>query len=213
MDIHKQFSRWTKNGVWERVFSFLATDADNEYAMIGNAIAHAISTVPAPKKDGGDQGIGRTRCGLSTKIHAFIDALGNLVAFSLSSGQAHDLAGADNLLPDMQVDLLTAYKACDADGWVISCLADKGKAVVIRPKSTRKIKREYDRDIYKTRHLIESFFARFKQIRANATRYNIPARNYFLAGIHLAAVVIVSNDHKPQVKLRLHVLRLFSFNG
>lgn len=126
---------------------------------------------------------------MSTKIHALIDALGNIVAFSLSSGQAHDLAGADNLLPDMQVDLLTAYKACDADEWVISCLADKGKAVVIRPKSSRKIKREYDCDIYKTCHLIENFFARFKKFRAIATRYDIPARN-FLAGIHLAAAVI-----------------------
>lgn len=126
---------------------------------------------------------------MSTKIHALVDALGNPVAFSLSGGQAHDLAGADDLLPGMQADLLIADKAYDADERVISRLADRGKAVVIPPKANRKIKRDYDRDIYKTRHLIENFFAKIKQFRAIATRYDKTARN-FLAGVHLAAVVI-----------------------
>ena len=43
---------------------------------------------------------------MSTKIHALVDALGNPVAFSLSGRQAHDLAGADDLLPGMQADSL-----------------------------------------------------------------------------------------------------------
>jgi transposase len=38
---------------------------------------------------------------LSTKIHAMVDALGNPLAFFLTAGQAHDLEGADALLPDM----------------------------------------------------------------------------------------------------------------
>jgi transposase len=127
---------------------------------------------------------------LSTKIHALVDALGNPVAFALSGGQAHDLVGADHLLPNMQADLLIADKAYDADARVITMLADKNKAVVIPPKANRKIKRDYDRDIYKTRHLIENFFAKLKQFRAIATRYDKTARN-FLAGIHLAAVAIL----------------------
>ncbi|WP_366940526.1 transposase [Acidocella sp.] len=58
-----------------------------------------------------------------------------------------------------------------------------------RPKQTKKIKRDYDRDIYKARHLIENCFAKLKQFRAIATRYDKTARN-FLAGIHLAAAAI-----------------------
>ena len=45
---------------------------------------------------------------MSTKIHAMVDALGNPLAFLLTAGQAHDLEGADALLPQMQADTLLA---------------------------------------------------------------------------------------------------------
>jgi transposase len=129
---------------------------------------------------------------LSTKIHALVDALGNPTAFALSGGQAHDLIGADQLLPGMAADLLIADKAFDANERVITLLADKNKAVVIPPKANRKIARTYDRDLYKARHLIENFFAKLKQFRAIATRYDKTARN-FLAGVHLTASAIWLN--------------------
>jgi transposase len=129
---------------------------------------------------------------LSTKIHAIVDALGNPTAFTLSGGQAHDLVGADQLLPGMEADLLIADKAFDADERVITMLAGKNKAVVIPPKTNRKITRTYDRDLYKTRHLIENFFAKLKQFRAIATRYDKTARN-FLAAVHLTASAIWLN--------------------
>ncbi len=64
--------------------------------------------------------------------------------------------------------------------------------MVIPPKSNRRLPREFDKDLYKERHLIESFFAKLKKFRAIATRYDKTARN-FLAGIHLAATVIWLN--------------------
>ncbi len=75
--------------------------------------------MPGPKKDGQDQAIGRSKGGLSTKIHAIVDALGNPTAFFLTAGQAHDLEGADALLPHMQAETLLADKAFDADRRVI----------------------------------------------------------------------------------------------
>ncbi|WP_298162126.1 hypothetical protein [Acidocella sp.] len=57
---------------------------------------------------------------------------------SLSGGQAHDLAGADDLLPGMQADLLIADTAYDADERIVSMLADRDKAVVIPPKANQK---------------------------------------------------------------------------
>jgi transposase len=67
-----------------------------------------------------------------------------------------------------------------------------GMAIVIPPKRNRKIKRAYDKHIYKSRHLIENFFAKLKQFRAIATRYDKTARN-FLAAVQLAAAVITLN--------------------
>jgi len=130
--------------------------------------------------------------GLSTKIHTLVDALGNPTGFFLTGGQAHDLLGADNLLPSMEADTLIADKAFDADQRVINPLAAAGKGAVIPPKANRKLPRDFDRDLYKTRHLIENFFAKLKQFRAIATRYDKTARN-FLAAIHLAATTIWLN--------------------
>jgi transposase len=129
---------------------------------------------------------------LSTKIHTLVDALGNPVGFFLTGGEAHDLVGADHLLPSMQADTLIADKAFDADARVIKPLTATGKAVVIPPKANRQVSRDYDRDLFKARHLIENFFAKLKQFRAIATRYDKTARN-FLAAIQLAAAAIWLN--------------------
>jgi transposase len=57
------------------------------------------------------------------------------------------------------------------------------------PKPIANSSAPYDKELYKTRHLIENFFAKLKLFRAIATRYDKTARN-FLAAIHLAAVSI-----------------------
>ena len=129
---------------------------------------------------------------MSTKIHALVDALGNPLAFVLTPGQAHDLEGADALLPQMAADTLLADKAFDADKRVIEPLLAAGKTAVIPPKRNRKIQRHYDKEAYKARHLIENFFCKLKQYRAIATRYDKTARN-FLAAIQLAAAIIWLN--------------------
>jgi transposase len=129
---------------------------------------------------------------LSTKIHALVDALGNPVGFHLTGGEAHDLVGADELLPDMAAGILLADKAFDADERVIKPLAAAGKSVVIPSKANRRVPRKFDRHLYAARDLIENFFAKLKQYRAIATRYDKTARN-FLAAVHLAASVIWLN--------------------
>jgi transposase len=129
---------------------------------------------------------------MSTKIHTLVDALGNPVGFFLTPGQAHDLQGADALLPDMKADTLLADKAFDADQRVIEPLEAAGKTCVIPSKSNRKKPRPYDKQIYKARHLIENFYCSLKRFRAIATRYDKTATN-FLAAIHLAAAIIWLN--------------------
>ena len=112
--------------------------------------------------------------------------MGNPTGFHLTPGQAHDLEGADVLLPGIEADTVIADKAFDADERVIQPLQQAGKVVVIPPKANRTTPRDYDQDLYRTRHLIENFFARLKQFRAIATRYDKRAAN-FLGAIYLAA--------------------------
>src|SRR5829696_2663532 len=145
-----------------------------------------------PQKAGPDQAIGRSKGGLTTKIHALVDALGHPTGFHLTRGQEHDLAGADALLPALEAETLIADKAFDTDQRVLAPLAEAGKAAVIPPRKTRTTPRAFDKDLYKARHLIENFFAKLKQFRAIATRYDKTAR-CFLAGIHLAATLIWLN--------------------
>lgn len=129
---------------------------------------------------------------MSTKIHATVDALGNPTGFVLTPGQAHDLEGADALLEDTPAEAIIADKAYDAHARLIERLLKAGKTVVIPPRSTRKDQRDYDQHLYKARHLIENFFAKLKQYRCIATRYDKTARN-FLGAIHLAAAIVWLN--------------------
>jgi len=100
--------------------------------------------------------------------------------------------GADHLLPAMEADTLIADKAFDADARVLEPLAAAGKTAVIPPRVNRSSPRDYDRGLYAARHLIENFFAKIKQFRAIATRYEKTARN-FLAAVQLVASVVWLN--------------------
>ncbi len=74
---------------------------------------------------------------MSTKIHATVDALGNPTGFLLTPGQAHDLEGADALLPQVQSDVVIADTAFDAEERVIKPLQEAGKTAVIPSRQNR----------------------------------------------------------------------------
>jgi len=118
--------------------------------------------------------------------------LGNPTGFHLTSGQSHDLDGADILLENINAGALLADKAYDADERVLLRLKAINCEAVIPPKSNRINQRKYDEFLYQARHLIENFFAKLKQYRAIATRYDKKARN-FLGGIYLAATMVWLN--------------------
>ncbi len=132
--------------------------------------------------------------GLTTKIHATCDALGNPTGVHLTPGQTHNLHGADALLPRIldHIQSVLADKAYDARERVLTLLEQAKVKGVIAPKSNRTDQRTYDKHKYAWRHLIENFFAKLKQYRAIATRYDKRACP-FLGGIHLAAAVIWLN--------------------
>jgi transposase len=89
----------------------------------------------------------------------------------------------------LYLGLHSEFGIADADERVIKVLEEKGIVPVIPSKSNRKEPRPYDTFLYKARHLVENFFAKLKQYRALATRYDKRSAN-FLGGICLAASVI-----------------------
>ena len=93
------------------------------------------------------------------------------------------------LLPQLEADIVLADKGFDADERVLMPLQNAEKTAVIPPKANRKMQRNYDKELYKARHLIENFFAKLKLFRAIATRYDKTSRN-FLAAVHFAASII-----------------------
>ena len=107
----------------------------------------------------------------------------------MTQGQVSDLEGAEVLISELTAPVVLADKAYDADARMIEPLEAARRKAVIPPKKNRKQAREYDKHLYKERHLVEHFFCKLKQFRAIATRYDKTARN-FLAAIHLAAAVI-----------------------
>ena len=130
------------------------------------------------RKKNGNQALGRSRGGLSTTIHAAVDALGNPLRCFLSGGQAADITYAKPLIEGFDAQAVLADKACDADD-LLACLAQRGIEAVIPPKLNRVEQREFDEHVYKDRNLVERFFNKIKQFRRVATRYEKLARNFF----------------------------------
>ena len=85
-----------------------------------------------------------------------------------------------------------ADKAYDAEERMRNKLREKGCFPVIPPKKNRFRPASFNKELYCSRHLIENFFAKLKQYRARATRYDKTSQN-FLGAIYLAAIVIWLN--------------------
>jgi transposase len=119
-----------------------------------------------------------------------VDALGNLVRFVLLPGQRHDTIGVAPLIEDIEFAALLADKAFDVD-WLREDLNERGAVAVIPPKSNRKNQYQYDTHIYRWRHLVENYFAKIKEFRGIATRYDKTDTSY-AANLNLVAAIIAA---------------------
>ena len=133
--------------------------------------------------------MGRSRGGLTTKIHALTDKNGLPVRLMITPGQAHDITVAAELLTGLsQGQTLLADKAYDAD-WLRQQMKDQGAVANIPNKSNRKDPYPFDRELYKERNLVERFFNKIKYFRRVATRYDKLGAS-FMAMIKHAAIRI-----------------------
>ncbi|WP_430420499.1 IS5 family transposase [Phenylobacterium sp.] len=187
--VFRRFSRWSAKGVWWRIFEALSDDPDFEYLIVDSTIVRAHQHAAGAKKGGPeDQALGRSRGGLSTKIHMAVRGLGCPVRFSLTAGHRGDAPQAEPLIEGLAADVVMADTAYDSDR-LRQKIAEKGAIAVIPNNPSRAIKHPLDAQLYAQRHLVECCFSRLKQFRRVATRFEKTARNY-LAIVTLAAIVL-----------------------
>jgi transposase len=133
--------------------------------------------------------MGRSRGGLTTKIHALVDANGLPVALKLTEGQAHDGRSAEAMLDGLGPgQVLLADRAYDSDQ-LRRTMKARGAWVNVKPLARRIDKPAFSPFLYRYRNLVERFFNKLKHFRAVATRYEKHAANY-LALVKLAAARI-----------------------
>ena len=131
--------------------------------------------------------MGRSRGGLTTKIHALVDGRGLPVELHLSEGQASDCQQADPLLEVVpEGSIFLADKAYDSDA-IRDKVEARGSFANIPPKANRKKGFAFSSFLYRYRNLIERFFSKLKHFRRVATRYDKLADN-FLAMVQLASM-------------------------
>jgi len=87
----------------------------------------------------------------------------------ISEGSRPDCKEAVDLIDGIEVACLLGDKAYDTDELIQKALG-QGMQIVIPPKKNLKIQRNYDKHLYKLRHLVENAFLHLKRWRGIATR-------------------------------------------
>lgn len=103
--------------------------------------------------------------------------MGNPLRLLLTAGQRHDSPQASALIEGYEPQALIADKGYDSDPLIKSVTA-KGIKAVIPPKKNRRVQRDYDRHLYRERHLIECFIGKIKQYRRVFSRFEKLSKNY-----------------------------------
>ncbi len=151
------------------------------------------STAQVPKKSDQSEdrfeahALGRSKGGLSTKVHAATDALGNPVRFILTGGERNEITQTEGLLEGFKANYVLADKGYDGQR-AMNAIATTGAKPVVPRRTTTAQWRPFDRELYKERNMIERFFSKIKNFRRIATRYDKLARNY-LGFLNLVAAL------------------------
>lgn len=110
---------------------------------------------------------------------------------SITAGEVSDYREAENIIGKIQADIhaVIADRGYDSDAFVAYILSKKAVAV-IPARKMRITRRQHSLELYKTRNIIERYFARLKQFRRIATRYDKTSTS-FLAAFHAANMCLM----------------------
>ncbi len=157
---YRRFRRWARKGLWDELFvDGIPTDA-LATVMVDSTVCKA-QRFASGARGGGEEALGRSRGGLTTKIHALADALGRPLGFLLTPGQAADCRQARALLEGVTFERLIGDRGYDTNE-IRDWLEEHQAEAVIPSKRNRKVPIPHDRDTYKKRHRVENLFCRIK---------------------------------------------------
>lgn len=174
--IFSRFNRWSKRGIWQDLLQFCAQDPDLEYVMIDSTIMRAHASA-AGYGDQVEQGLGRSKGGFTCKVHLKVDSLGNPLKIIITPGNSNDITQADALLEGISNAYVIADKGYDSKP-LRDKLIKNNCTPVIPSRSNALNPYQYDKHIYKERHLIECFFSKIKYFRRIFSRFDKSARNF-----------------------------------
>jgi transposase len=187
--VHKRFFKWARKGHWERLFQKIKIDPDMESVLIDATIVRAHACSAGYEKNSQDrEALGRSVGGFTTKIHAVVDALGNPLKFGLTPGQCHDVTQASQMLKEFEGTQVLADKGYDS-AELVTQLQSQRCAPIVPSRSNAKNPREYDKHVYKERHLVECFFSKIKHFRHVFSRFDKTAQA-FLGFLNFVGVLI-----------------------
>jgi transposase len=151
--------RWRKAGVWDRLMNAITAAHHDDIQMIDSTSVRAHQQA-ATGKGNRDHCLGRSRGGLTTKIHAVVDAQGLPIGLGLTAGQAHDGQIADALLDHLGPrTIVLADKAYDADR-IRELIQERGATPSIPPKRNRRRKPCFSKRLYCERNLDRALLLR-----------------------------------------------------
>lgn len=176
--IYKRFNLWSKKGVLMRVFKSLRVEPDLEWEFIDGSIVKAHQHSAGARTED-NEGIGKSVAGNTTKIHMAVDSYGSPIEFHITGGEVHDSKAVPTLIDRLpSLDYIIADRGYDSEV-LREKIRDKNAIPIIPRKKNSKVGNDdIDWCLYKYRHLVENVFARLKQYRGIATKYDKLKRNY-----------------------------------
>jgi transposase len=170
-------------------FFDLREEIDKEWVFIDGSYVRCHQHASGARR-GFDRAIGQSRGGNTTKIHLCVDSHGNPLDFKVTGGNVHDSQVANDLIEVIQeAQYFIADKGYDSQEIRDKAIEHGMKAIIPKRKNAKQPNPDFDSYLYKLRHLVENAFARLKQFRSIATRYEKLARN-FKSMLYLACTII-----------------------
>jgi transposase len=172
----KRFRRWAEKGIFDRLMLCSQPRAAPDVLHIDSTSikCHRTST---GARGGGEQAIGRSRGGLTSKVHHAVDGLGFVRRVLVTPGQHADCRHAQALTEALQPVFVVGDKGYDADA-LREHWCRRGIAVCIPSKRHRLVQHRHDEALYRTRHIVENAFCRLKDFRRMSLRLDKTATSF-----------------------------------
>ena len=187
--VYSRFKRWSKMGILERIFRIFAKRVEKKcFAMIDSTYLKVHRTAASMACSDTDRNIGKSRGGLTSKLHLLCNEFGLPIDFLITGGEVHDVKPAPELIERNKMTGLIADKAYGS-AEVRSLLERRKRKCCIPVKSNAKAKIDHDPHTYKKRHRIENMFARIKDLKGLALR-TCRCAHTFTSFVSLALLIL-----------------------